>query len=80
MNRDEIFQDVLAIIVDQIGLDASDISMNSSLRDDLDVDSLDLLQIVTAIEDGFDITIEDEIFGQVETVGDAVEYIENLIS
>ena len=80
MDREEILKRVIDTIVDQIGADASEITESTSLKDDLEVDSLDLLQIVTAIEDGFDITIEDDVFGEVVTIGDAVSYIERLVA
>ncbi len=80
MNREEILEKVVETIVDQIGAVASEIGEETSLKDDLEVDSLDLLQIITAIEDGFDITIEDDVFEGVVTVGDAVSYIEKLVA
>ena len=79
MNRQEILQKVIDVITDQISVDAEDIDENTSLEDDLEVDSLDLLQIVTAIEDEFGVTIEDEVFGTVKTIGDALDYLEKLI-
>ena len=79
MDREEILQKVIDVIADQISVDVDDIDESTSLENDLEVDSLDLLQIVTAIEDEFNITIEDEAFGTVKTVGDALTYIESLI-
>ena len=79
MNRQEILQKVIDVITDQISVDAEDIDENTSLEDDLEVDSLELLQIVTAIEDEFGITIEDEVFGEVKTIGDAITYIERAL-
>ena len=79
MDREEILQKVIDVIADQISVDVDEIDESTSLENDLEVDSLDLLQIVTAIEDEFNITIEDEAFGTVKTVGDAITYIESLI-
>lgn len=79
MDRDEILQKIKDVISDQIAIDEDDIELDSSLEDDLDVDSLDLLQIVTAIEDEFNITIDDDAFESVKTVGDAVNYIEKIL-
>lgn len=79
MDREEILQKVIDVIADQISVDIDEIDESTSLENDLEVDSLDLLQIVTAIEDEFNITIEDEAFGTVKTVGDAIAYIESLI-
>lgn len=47
--------------------------------DDLDIDSLDLLEIVTSIEDGFQIEIPDEAMNEIKTAGDAIEYVEKLV-
>ncbi len=79
MDRDEILQKIKDVISDQIAIDEDDIELDSSLEDDLDVDSLDLLQIVTAIEDEFNVTIDDDAFESVKTVGDAVNYIEKIL-
>jgi len=79
MDREEILQKIIDVIADQISVDVDEIDESTSLENDLEVDSLDLLQIVTAIEDEFNITIEDEAFGTVKTVGDALTYIESLI-
>lgn len=79
MDHEEVLGKVIGIIADQIAVVPEDIDENTALEDDLDVDSLDLLQIVTAIEDEFDITVEDEAFETVRTVGDATAYIEELI-
>jgi acyl carrier protein len=79
MDHAEVLEKVIAIISDQIAVGVDDIDESTALEDDLDVDSLDLLQIVTAIEDEFNITVEDEAFETVRTVGDAVAYIEELV-
>ena len=53
------------------------ITMDSTFKDDLDADSLDVFQIVTAIEDEFELEISDEDAEKIVTVGDAVEQIQN---
>ncbi|MGI6216309.1 MAG: acyl carrier protein [Coriobacteriales bacterium] len=75
MDREEIYQKLVDLMVDQIAIDADDLDENTSLEDDLQVDSLDLLQIVTAIEDEFNITVDDDVFSTVKTLGEAVDYI-----
>ena len=79
MDREELLSKVTEVIADQIAIDVEDITEQTSFEDDLEADSLDLLQIVTAIEDEFNVTIEDEVFGTVKTIGDALDYLEKLI-
>ena len=79
MNREDILLKIREVITDQISIDAEDIAEDTSLEDDLEMDSLDLLQVVTAIEDEFGITVEDEAFGEVKTIGDAISYIEQAL-
>lgn len=79
MDHEEVLDKVIGIISDQVAVAVDNIDENTALEDDLDVDSLDLLQIVTAIEDEFNITVEDEAFETVRTVGDAVAYIKEIV-
>ena len=58
-------------------VDEDKITMDSTFKDDLDADSLDVFQIVTAIEDEFELEISDEDAEKIVTVGDAVEQIQN---
>ncbi len=69
-----IFDKVKEIIAEQLGKDADEITMETSFRDDLEADSLDLFQIINDIEDEFDIKIEDA--EDISTVGDAVKFVE----
>ena len=54
--------------------------MNTSFRDDLNADSLDLVELVMAIEDEFDLQVADEDVEKIHTVGDAVNYISEIIN
>ena len=65
------------MIADQLSVDEDKITMDSTFKDDLDADSLDVFQIVTAIEDEFELEISDEDAEKIVTVGDAVEQIQN---
>jgi acyl carrier protein len=63
------------IIVDQLGADESKITENSSFVDDLGADSLDIVELIMAFEEEFDIEIPDEDAEKMRTVGDAVKYL-----
>jgi len=64
------------IIVDQLGVDESKITENSSFVDDLGADSLDIVELIMAFEEEFDIEIPDEDAEKMKTVGDAVKYLD----
>jgi len=66
---------VKKIIVDQLGVDESKITENSSFIDDLGADSLDIVELIMAFEEEFDIEIPDEDAEKMKTVGDAVKYL-----
>ncbi len=66
---------VKKIIVDQLGVDESKITENSSFVDDLGADSLDIVELIMAFEEEFDIEIPDEDAEKMKTVGDAIKYL-----
>lgn len=72
-----IFEKVREIIADKLSLDEDEIKLDSSFVDDLGADSLDLVELVMALEDEFDMEIPDEEVEKVTTVGDVVEYIKS---
>ncbi len=74
---DEIFDKVKAIIVEQLGVDEEDIEAGATFLDDLGADSLDIVELIMALEEEFDLEIPDEDAEKIVTVGDAVEYIKN---
>ena len=76
MDRSEIFDKISEIAADVLGVDVADISDETTF-DDLDADSLERLQLVTAIEDEFDLEIDDETLLSLKSVADAVDAIEN---
>ena len=78
MDRDTVFGMIRDIVSDQLGIDVSAMTFETSFVDDLDADSLDLLQLVTAIEDEFDIQVPDTEFERIVTGDDAVEAIARL--
>ncbi|KZZ82878.1 MULTISPECIES: acyl carrier protein [Bacillaceae] len=73
----DVLDRVTKIIVDRLGVDASEIKMESSFKDDLGADSLDVVELVMELEDEFDMEISDEDAEKIATVGDAVNYIQN---
>ena len=68
------FEKIKEIIVDQLGVDESDVNMDSSFTDDLGADSLDLVELIMALEEEFDMEIPDEDAENIKTVADAVNY------
>lgn len=72
-----MFDKVKKIIVEQLGVDEDDITMESSFIDDLGADSLDIVELIMALEEEFDLEIPDSEAEKITTVGDAVDYIKN---
>ncbi|HEY8422568.1 MAG TPA: acyl carrier protein [Thermoclostridium sp.] len=70
-----VFEKVKEIIVDQLGVDESEVTMEASFIDDLGADSLDIVELIMALEEEFDLEIPDKEAEKITTVGDAVEYI-----
>ncbi|MGM8364171.1 acyl carrier protein [Virgibacillus sp. W0181] len=71
----DVFDRVKNIIVEQLDVEESQVTMEASFTEDLDADSLDVVELVMEFEDEFDMEIADEEAEQIKTVGDAVEYI-----
>ena len=67
---------VKSIIVEQLGVDANEVTPEASFVDDLGADSLDTVELVMAFEEAFDIEIPDEDAEKIRTVKDAVDYID----
>jgi len=75
MSSEEILERIKAIIVEQLGVVDTSVTMEASFIDDLGADSLDIVELVMAIEEEFDIEIPDSDAERVVTVGDVVDYI-----
>lgn len=70
-----MFEKVRDIIAEQLGIEAGDIKMESSFVDDLGADSLDIVELIMALEEEFNMEIPDEEAEKISTVGDVVNYI-----
>lgn len=71
-----IFEKLKDIIVDQLGVDEDAVTMEATMQEDLGADSLDIVDLITTIEDEFDLSIPDEAVEEIKTVGDIANYIE----
>ena len=69
------FEKVKEIIAEQMSISEEEITMETSFTDDLGADSLDIFQIISELEENFDIEFENDDAENIKTVGDAVEYI-----
>lgn len=72
----EVAEKVKAIIVDKLGVDEAQVTSEASFTNDLGADSLDTVELIMEFEKQFSITIPDDASEKIQTVGDAVEYIE----
>ena len=70
------FEDIKAIIVEVLGVDPDEVTPEASFREDLEADSLDLVELIMAFEDKFGAEIPDDDAQQITTVGAAVAYVE----
>ena len=70
-----MFEKVKEIIVEQLGVDEKDVAMEASFIDDLGADSLDIVELIMALEEAFDLEIPDKDAEKITTVGSAVDYI-----
>ena len=78
MDRNQIFEKVAEVASDVLGIDAADITEKTTF-DELDADSLDRIQLVTAMEDEFDVEIADDKLESISCVADAIEAIESAL-
>ena len=77
MSSEDIFEKAKSIIVEQLGVAESAVVQDASFIDDLGADSLDIVELIMALEEEFDMEIPDGDAEKIVTVGDVVEYIGN---
>lgn len=75
----DVFEKVKEIIAEQLDVDIDSITLDTSFINDLESDSLDIVELIMAIEEEFDIEVPDEEAEKISTVQDAVNYIEDVI-
>ncbi len=75
MTQEEIFEKVKTIVADQLSVDAGDVKPEANFANDLSADSLDVVELVMALEEEFEIEIPDEAAEEIKTVQDAVDFI-----
>ena len=71
-----IYETIRTIIAEHLGINESKISLDTSINEDLEIDSLDAVEIIMAIEDAFSIEVDEEAIEQFTTVREMVEYVE----
>lgn len=76
MSEKEIFQKLKTIVIDQLGVNEENVTMEATFVDDLAADSLDIVELVMTIEEEFDLEIPDSDAEKIVTIGDVVKYIE----
>ncbi|HBI63685.1 MAG TPA: acyl carrier protein [Clostridiales bacterium] len=71
-----MYEKICALLAEKFDVDVATLNENTSIKDDLQADSLDIVELMTDLEDEYNITIEDEEVMQMSTIGDVVKYIE----
>jgi acyl carrier protein len=74
-SRDEVYERIREVLAERLSVEESDITEEASFQEDLGADSLDLVEMIMELEDQFGIKIPDEDAQQIQTVGQAVEYV-----
>ncbi len=73
-----VFEKIRAILCEQLDIEEDQVTMESNIAEDLGADSLDVVDLVMSIEDEFDLEVPDDQVENIKTVGDIVNYIENM--
>lgn len=75
MTKEEIFKDIQDITVDQLDVDADQITLTTNIKEDLEADSLDLFEILNELEDKYDLELDDA--EGIKTISDLVDFVKN---
>jgi len=75
VDRQQVMEQVRGILVEQLGVDPGEVREEASFQEDLNADSLDLVELIMEMEDRFKLKIPDEDAEKISTVGDAVDYV-----
>ena len=78
LSNDEVLAGLAEIVAEETGIDAADVQLDKSFTDDLDIDSLSMVEIAVQTEDKYGVKIPDEDLAGLRTVGDVVNYIQKL--
>ena len=73
------FDKVKAIVVEQLGVDEAEVTIDSTFIDDLGADSLDIVELIMAFEEEFSVEIPDDVAEKIKTVKDTVEFIDSAV-
>ena len=76
MTRDEIFSQIKDILVETLSVDEEKVTPDARFQEDLETDSLDLVELIMTMEEKFGLKITDEEAQEIKTVGDAVDFVE----
>ncbi|MBP5445024.1 MAG: acyl carrier protein [Acholeplasmatales bacterium] len=71
-----VFEKIKEIIIDELGIDESKVTMDARFREDLGADSLDAVEIIMQIEEEFGVEINEDVIQNMKVIGDIVKYIE----
>ncbi len=74
-----IFDKIKKAIADQTGIDADSITLDSSFREDLNIDSIDLVELIMQLEEEYDMEFDDDQAEKLKTVGDVVNYLNEIL-
>ena len=80
MERNEIIEKVTEIIVNQLGVEKDAVTLDANVVDDLGADSLDVVELIMALEEAFDLEISDEEAENIRTVSDIVDHLEKAVA